>query len=248
MRIKPIRRSTSIASAVAEQLHALIVSGELEPGSRLPSMPALAEEFGVSVPSVREALAALDAAGLVEVLHGQGTFVRTRPPDSPLMSGWIGFGSDPDELRGLIEARKLIEVHLADVAALRATDGEREAIATSVDRLDAARKSAAAYLCADAEFHLLIADAAHSPVLKRVVDALYAVMRQQLLLNIEAALATGSDLSESVDRHRAVAEAIAHGDREAARASMSAIIDFGAQLVQVDLAEFAHNAAPAASS
>jgi GntR family transcriptional repressor for pyruvate dehydrogenase complex len=239
MQIQPIRRSTSVASAVAENLHALIVSGELEPGSRLPSMQTLAEQYGVSVPSVREALAALDAAGLVEILHGQGTFVRTRPPDSPLMSGWIGFGSDPEELRGLIEARKLIEVHLADVAAVRATDEERVAIAQSVERLEESRKSAAAYLRADAEFHVLVAQAAHSPVLLRVVDALYAVLRQQLLLNIEAALASGSDLSESVERHRAVAEALIQGDRTGARDSMSAIIDFGASLVEVDLAEFA---------
>lgn len=123
--IEPLNRSKPVALAAAERLHRMIVSGELAPGTRLPSITTLARRFGIAVAGMREALAALDAAGLVEVRHGSGTFVRWQPPDEQLLSGWLGFGSSREELHGLIEARRVIEVELAGLAAKRASREER---------------------------------------------------------------------------------------------------------------------------
>lgn len=232
--IEPLSRSGPVASSIARRLHAQILSGTLQPGARLPTIPDLARQFDVSVAGVREALAALDGVGLIEIRHGHGTFVRERPPLEPALAGWLGFGSDKDEMDGLVEARSLIELHLSELAAQRATPEEGEALWAAVDAMDAAKDDPQAFLEADAAFHLLVARAAHSPVLHRIVAALGTVLRQQISTNIDRALEGPDGLESSVKRHRDVAAAIIGRDREKAREAMSLIIERVAELAGLD--------------
>jgi len=223
--ISAVNRATTVSSTVAQRLHGMIVSGEFAPGTRLPSIPELAKRFGISIAGVREALAALEAAGLIDIRQGQGTFVRDRPPTRQLLAGWLGFDSNPEELRGLIEARQVVEVHLAGVAAMRATSEDLARIAAAVKTMRESQLDIHSFTEADIRFHLSVAEAAHSPVLYRTLEALTTVLRRQILMNIEENFGEVHQLEDSVRRHHAVGKAIAAKDSEDAKRAMAAIID-----------------------
>jgi DNA-binding FadR family transcriptional regulator len=224
----PVGAGPSRPSLVTGRLHEMIVTGSLPPGSRLPSITELSKRFGISVAGVRESLSALEAAGLIEVRHGHGTFVRERPPLQQPLAGWLSFGVDPNEQRGLNEARRVLEDALARLAAERASPSEQERILAAVDAMADAVDDVEGFVDADARFHLAVAEAAHNPVLLRLMNALATVLREQFRLHVEQNLAEGPSLAQSVERHRRVARAIAAGDAEAASVGMAAILDLAA--------------------
>jgi GntR family transcriptional regulator, transcriptional repressor for pyruvate dehydrogenase complex len=230
--IGPVGAGRSLPSVVTSRLHGLIVDGTLAPGERLPSIAELSRRFGISIAGVRESLSALEAAGLIEVRHGHGTFVRERPPLQQVLAGWLSFGVDPNELRGLNEARHVLEDALVRFAAERASPAEQEGIMAAVDAMAAAVADVDRFVDADARFHLAVAEAAHNPVLLRLMNALATVLRQQFRLHVEEHLNGGSDLGDSVERHRRVARAIAAGDAEEASAAMDAILDLAARFAR----------------
>ena len=122
---------------------------------------------------VRESLAALEAAGLIVVRHGHGTFVRERPPLQQALAGWLSFGADPNELRGLNEARRVLEDALVRLAAERASPAEQDRDPGGLStRWPTAIDDAEGFVDADARFHLAVAEAAHNPVLLRLMNAL----------------------------------------------------------------------------
>jgi DNA-binding FadR family transcriptional regulator len=232
--IEPVTGGRSLPSVVTGRLHALIVNGTLPPGQRLPSIAELSRRFGISVAGVRESLAALEAAGLIEVRHGHGTFVRERPPLDQPLAGWLSFGADPNELRGLNEARRVLEDALVRLAAERASPSEQAAIIAAVEEMAAAAASRETdrFVEADARFHLAVAEAAHNPVLLRLMNALAIVLRQQFRFHVEQNREDDPDLQLSVERHRRVALAIAAGDGDEASAAMGAILDLAARFAR----------------
>jgi GntR family transcriptional repressor for pyruvate dehydrogenase complex len=230
--IGPVGAGRSLPSVVTSRLHELILDGTLPPGQRLPSIAGLAKRFGISIAGVRESLAALEAAGLIEVRHGHGTFIRDRPPVQQSLAGWLSFGADPTELRGLNEARRVLEDALVRFAAERASPLEQERILAAVEEMAGATGDADRFIEADTHFHLAVAEAAHNPVLLRLMNALATVLRQQFRLHVDENLASDPHLGESVERHRRVARAIAAGDPAEASAAMGAILDLAAQFAR----------------
>ena len=230
--IEPVTGGRSLPSVVTGRLHALIVNGALPPGQRLPSIAELSRRFGISVAGVRESLAALEAAGLIEIRHGHGTFVRERPPLDQPLAGWLSFGADPNELRGLNEARRVLEDALVRLAAERASPLEQAAILAAVEAMAAATREPDRFVEADARFHLAVAEAAHNPVLLRLMNALAIVLRQQFRFHVEQNREDDPNLQQSVERHRRVALAIAAGDGDEASAAMGAILDLAARFAR----------------
>lgn len=230
--MEPVSGGRSLPSVVTGRLHALIVNGTLPPGQRLPSIAELSRRFGISVAGVRESLSALEAAGLIEVRHGHGTFVRERPPLDQPLAGWLSFGADPNELRGLNEARRVLEDALVRLAAERASPLEQVAIIAAVDEMAASTHDADRFIEADAAFHLAVAEAAHNPVLLRLMNALAIVLRQQFRFHVQENRQDDPDLLQSVERHRRVALAIASGDGDEASAAMGAILDLAARFAR----------------
>ena len=119
--VAPIRREP-LAAEVARRLVDYLLSGGVEPGGRMPSERQLAEAFGVGRSAVREAIAALTLIGLIEVRHGDGTYLKR--PDSPLLPQVVEWGLLLGEQRtiDLIEARQKIEVDIVGLAAQRRTE------------------------------------------------------------------------------------------------------------------------------
>ncbi|MFI4986295.1 MAG: FadR/GntR family transcriptional regulator [Alphaproteobacteria bacterium] len=211
------------------RLAGLIQSGELKVNDRLPSEIELARSFGVSRPVIREALVTLNALGLTTSQTGKGTFVASNRVRVPLLLGKYS----PANLH---EIRRFLEVPSARLAARRRTAenvvslGE---ILIKVDREgDPARRNKL-----DAQFHIAIALATGNPLFVKLIEDLRAVLEEQSLTVSVMPNRRASATSE----HRAIYEAIARGDAEAAGDAMAAHLD----AVDVSLARLGE-AGPAA--
>jgi DNA-binding FadR family transcriptional regulator len=210
--VRPLRRE-NLPATIAADLRRQILQGELEAGGQLPGHRELASAYSVSVGSVREAISMLVSARLVETRAGRGTYVvegdgLSRAPAAPPL--------DRREVEELVEAREVIEVELAALAAQRASPEQVARLAAAADRLEAAASSPRAYGDADVEFHLVLAEAAGNRYLHRALTDVRALLAQDMELAAEVAIRRFGDLGFSVDSHRQLAAAIA--ERDAARA------------------------------
>jgi DNA-binding FadR family transcriptional regulator len=201
---------------IADQIAALIEKGEYGSGQRLPPERDLAKQLGVSRPSVREALIALEVEGYVEVRVGSGVYVlgpRTEARgDQPLPAD-----SGPFEL---IRARWIIEAECAALAAKSATPAQIHAMEDALDQMDADRENGTLPLAADRLFHLRIAQASGNSALALVVKTLWDQRTGPLFLRLEHHFDTPALWSVAIREHREIVHAIARRDVAAARASM----------------------------
>ena len=109
---------------IAEQIEALIRDGTFDPGKRLPGERELAERIGVSRPSLREALIALETAGLIETRMGDGTYIRADIGPTPVFPLATGRDLGPGTLEQF-EARRALECAAAELAAQHASEADR---------------------------------------------------------------------------------------------------------------------------
>ena len=155
---------------VADSIRRQIQSGAMAAGSRLPSEKLLAQQLGVSRPTVREAMIALEIAGLVEIRTGSGSYVRHR--DS-IAAPSVDTGPGPIEL---LNARILIEGEIAAEAAQRATPEDLEEIAGTLTEMASIIARGEHSRSADQSFHVSIARASGNDVLASIVGELWAGM------------------------------------------------------------------------
>lgn len=200
---------------IARQLSQLIAAGEFTPGQRLPAERDLAQQLGVSRPSVREALIALEIEGKVEVRVGSGVFVTAQQPSVtpvPLQEG-----EGPFEL---IKARSIVEGETAASAAEEAEPADVAAIRQAVAEMERAHAEEQGSDTADRAFHLAIARGTHNGPLLSVVQLLWDQGRGAVWKQMEKHFET-PDLREATVRdHRAILEAIEAHDPAAARVAM----------------------------
>lgn len=207
---------------IADQIRALIATGEFAPGSRLPPERDLAKQLGVSRPSVREALIALEVEGLVEVRIGSGIYVqppakarRGRRPTEP--------AAGPFEL---LRARNVIESECAALAAEVATPVQvasmREALAQMRREIE---EGSPPPLGGDQLFHVRVAETTGNGALVAVVEMLWKERSSELYKKLEDHYESPALLEAAVDEHEAVLAAIAAHDGAAARAAMHRHLD-----------------------
>jgi GntR family transcriptional regulator, uxu operon transcriptional repressor len=206
--------SDRLYKKIARQLSELIASGEFAPGQRLPAERELAQQLGVSRPSVREALIALEIEGKVEIRVGAGVFV-SEPRRVELSAAQEGEG--PFEL---IRARRVVEGETAAWAARDATDAEVAEIRAAFDemrRLHGASRSADP---ADRAFHVAVARATHNGPLLAVVEMLWDQGRGAVWKQMEKHFETPALRAATVRDHKAILDAIAGHDAADARRAM----------------------------
>jgi len=210
---------------VAGQVTDLVARGEFKPGDRLPPERDLAKLLGVSRPTVREAMIALEMAGLVEVRVGAGTFVTDKAKQNGTENNgrlFEGAGSSPFEL---IAARRTIEPEVAALAARLATPAEIAAISETITMIGAA-KDTPAHRAADHLFHVRVALASHNAVLTAIVDECWADMyspmfeRMGAITGLIANRCSPQQRDKTKLEHGDVYRAIAAHDAAAARAAM----------------------------
>jgi DNA-binding FadR family transcriptional regulator len=208
---------------IADQIAALIEKGEYGAGARLPPERDLARQLGVSRPSVREALIALEVEGYVEVRVGSGVYVtRERPAAAEALAA----DSGPFEL---IRARWIIEAECAALAAKNATRAQIRAIGEAIDEMEAQRDRGTLPLGADRQFHLRIAEASGNSALALVVKTLWDQRQGPLFLRLEHHFDTPALWTVAIREHRDIAGAIARHDTAGARAAMRRHMDQAAK-------------------
>jgi len=209
---------------IADQIAALIDAGEYAPGQRLPPERDLAKQLGVSRPSVREALIALEVEGYVEVRMGSGVYVAD--PRGSAGAARLPADSGPFEL---IRARWMIESECAALAAKEATKAQVRAIEEAVNEMESVRDRGVVPLEADRAFHLRIAEATGNSALALVVQTLWAQRTGPLFLRLEHHYDTPALWTVAIKEHRDIVAAIARRDPAAARAAMRRHMDHAAK-------------------
>jgi GntR family transcriptional repressor for pyruvate dehydrogenase complex len=200
---------------IADQIRALIRSGEYATGSRLPPERDLAKQLGVSRPSVREALIALEVEGLVDVRIGSGIYVRACDDASAVAPAESEAG--PFEL---LRARHLIESECAALAAKSAKRTQVQAIEAALDDMEREMTDGMQPLPGDRLFHLRIAEATGNGALVHVVRMLWEERAGPLYKQLEHHYDSPELWRAAMAEHRAVLKAITARDSRGARAAM----------------------------
>jgi DNA-binding FadR family transcriptional regulator len=208
---------------IAEQLRSLIAAGEFSPGSRLPAERDLAKQLGVSRPSVREALIALEVEGIIDVRTGSGIYVRT----SDGISSAAAARTQQNDLGEwgpleLMRARELVE---GEVAALAARNARRPQIAAIASALSQMREEAGAGTiprAGDDAFHTAVAQACGNEVLRDTVRGYWNARSGPLFERLGDYFENPVSWSAALVEHSAVLEAIRCHDPASARLAMQA--------------------------
>jgi GntR family transcriptional repressor for pyruvate dehydrogenase complex len=212
-------QSSRLYEQIVQQIEDSILRGELTEGSQLPAERELAEQFGVSRTAVREAIKALQEKGLVDAFPGRGTFVTSGTSNSMRRSlDRIIKTSEQNGWSYLVEVREILEPEIAALAATRADAEDIAAMHLCVEKMDKAVRDSEAFIEADLDFHLALAEAAANPIVLSLIDSIIGLLREQRLRisRVEGGPERGQRY------HRSILEAIERHDAHAARVAMQA--------------------------
>lgn len=215
--IEPVERNP-LYKQVLDRIRALVDAGSITPGDRLPPERDLAAQLGISRTSLRQALSALEALGVLEIRHGAGVYVRDTEPDQMTHSLAVVLVEQNRRLPEVMEARMALERFISGLAAGRRTNEDvgraRAALAAMEKDIEAGGLGAEA----DAEFHAAIAAAAHN----RVLEGLMARLAEDIARVREESLSQPGRPPRSLAAHWRILEAVEAGDPRAAVAAMDA--------------------------
>lgn len=205
---KEIKRNKKLYMLIVEQVEALIEEGVLKPGDRLLSERDLANQLGLSRSSVREAIAALEIMGVVDIQPGLGTFISSKEEkeDYTLKADLEEVISPTD----IFEARHVIEPKLARFAALRATAEDLEQIREILEKSEALEDNQfKEFEELDEELHLAIAKSAYNEVLYQFAEGINKFRHSKLWGNMKLkSIQTEGRISKYKKEHREIYEAL----------------------------------------
>jgi len=204
----------AVTDEAIEKIKAMIVSGALGPGDRLPKEADLAAELGLSRSSLREAVKALSLVNILDVRQGDGTYVTSLEPTLLLeaLSFIVDFHRDTTVLE-LLQVRRILEPAATALAAERASDAEIDDLRKLLDSLGP-EPALDDLVANDLEFHRRIAASSGNSVLSSLVESMSApTTRARIWRGLTQAGAGARTLAE----HRAILDAMACRDPEAAR-------------------------------
>ncbi len=211
-------QSARLYEQIVSQIEESIFRGELKEGDQLPPERDLALRFGVSRTAVREAVKALREKGLVEAFSGRGTFITNQTAHAIRQSLGLMSRIGPDGSRQLAEVRAILEPEIAVLAATRAEPQHLEAMREAVAVMDAAKNDSEAFIEADLDFHLALAEAAANPIILSLIDSIVGLLREQRLgiFHVEGGPERGQL------HHKRILEAVEQHNPEQARQAMRA--------------------------
>jgi GntR family transcriptional repressor for pyruvate dehydrogenase complex len=216
---------TAAAELVIDYVRHRIERGLLRPGDRLPAERELAARIGVSRPSVRAGLRTLAAMGAVQTRHGSGTYISDGPPSldaKPLRLLAALHGFSPGQV---FEARRLLEVGAAGLAAERATVDHVAAMAEEVTGMFASVHDPSAFMRHDVRFHRAVAAASGNPILASLVEMVSSLFFEE---HRRAPAGSRDQLRDTAITHRNIYHAVRARDAERARREMSQHLPRGA--------------------
>lgn len=217
-----------LSRSVVRQIELLILRGILKPGERLPSERELSENFGVSRPSLREAVGELQEAGLLVSKANSGIFVAEglNWQFAPALTRLIS--SHEEAVFDYIDFRRDMEGLAAERAARLGSDTDLAVIDSIFRRMEEAHKkrdpSDEAGL--DVEFHLAIIDASHNVVMQHMMRSMYQLLREGVFYNRQIIFKRRSHRDTILEQHRAINAALQAREGSAARKAIETHMDF----------------------
>jgi len=212
-------QTSRLYEQIVQQIEDSIHNGALKEGDQLPAERELALQFGVSRTAVREAVKALREKGLVEAYPGRGTFITSATSNSiRLTLDRLVKAGQPEGTAHLTEVREILEPEIAAMAATRADAESLAALHEAVEIMDAAMRDPEAFIEADLDFHLALAEAASNPLVLSLIDSIVGVLREQRIriFQVEGGAERGQY------HHKRILDAIEHRDADGARDAMKA--------------------------
>jgi GntR family transcriptional regulator, transcriptional repressor for pyruvate dehydrogenase complex len=215
-------RTSRLYEQIVQQIEESILKGTLKTGDQLPAERDLAQRFGVSRTAVREAVKALREKGLVEAYSGRGTFITdgTSQAVRQSLDLMVKIGQ-PEGSQYLAELRAILEPEIAALAAVRGQDSDMATMREAVAVMDRAGRDPDAYIEADLDFHLSLAEAAANPLILSLIDSIVGLLREQRMkiFKVEGGPERGQF------HHKRILEAMEQRDSEKARAAMRAHLE-----------------------
>lgn len=214
MGLKKIKKFT-VSDSIITQMQEMILNGSYKPGQRLPSERELAELLSVSRPSVREAMRSLQTLGIIEIRSGEGTFLNDNV--SILADHFkMNYLLKKYSILELIEARKILEVEIAAIAAKKATPENKEMLEDIHSEIFKTQGDLEAFLKCDFSFHLAVAETSQNSVLREMLNT-----TRDLLLeaNVDVIKKPGQ-IETAIRSHGNILKAILDGDVDRAKKEM----------------------------
>src|SRR6202166_511917 len=220
--VKPMYRTVKTSrlfEQIVQQVEDSILSGQLKPGDQLPADRELAQRFGVSRTAVREAVKTLRERGLVEAYSGRGTFVTNGTSQAIRQSLDLMIRINKQEGSAHLAALRLVlEPDIAALAAQKIEDQLLVTMSEAVATMDRSLRDPDAYVEADLDFHLALAEAAGNPLILSLLDSIVGLLREQRsrIFNVKGGPERGQF------HHKRILAAVEQRDSEAAREAMRA--------------------------
>src|SRR5229473_726154 len=215
-------RTSRLYEQIVQQIEASVLNGTLKPGDQLPAERELAQSLGVSRTAVREAVKALREKGLVEAYSGRGTFVTDGTSQAARQSFDLMVKIGQQEgAPHLAELRLILEPGIAALAAVRVKEEDLAAMREAVAVMDRAQDDPEAYIEADLDFHLALAETVANPLILSLIDSIVGLLREQRIkiFNVEGGPQRGQV------HHKRILEAMERRDAEMARTAMRAHLE-----------------------
>lgn len=212
-------RTSRLYEQIVQQIEESILKGTLKPGDQLPAERDLAQRFGVSRTAVREAVKALREKGLVEAYSGRGTFITNGTSQAIRQSLDMMMKIGPtDGSVYLAEVRAVLEPEIAALAATRAEEQHIAAMREAFELMDRSRQDPVAFIEADLNFHLALAEAAANPLILSLIDPIVGLLREQRMriFHVEGGPERGQY------HHKRILDAVVQHDIDKARSAMRA--------------------------
>ncbi len=223
-KLKPIKPKR-ISDQVFDQLRELIFRGEFKAGEKILTERELAEAFGVSRTSVRDAINKLVVMGLLNQKQGQGTFVRS--PESKEKSLLATMVESQDaSITDLLEVRMGLECNAAAMAASRAVEKDFQFMEKSIEEMQKEVKSGRLGTEADVSFHMAIAYATNNPLQVFIMKNFYDFLFTGIKVNLEGLYKIPGNIDTILEQHTLIYQTIREGNPEAAYRAMKQHIDF----------------------
>ncbi|WP_179378427.1 FadR/GntR family transcriptional regulator [Jannaschia marina] len=226
----PFQKITSekLATAVVRQIEHLILRGILRPGDRLPAERELSERLGVSRPSLREAVGALQDRGLLTAKAGAGVYVADVLGNafSPALTNL--FASHEDALFDYIAFRRDMEGIAAARAATHGSDTDLALVDTIFRKMEAAhdKRDPSDEAALDADFHMAIVEASHNVIMLHMMRSMMDLLREGVFYNRSVMFRQRTTRDTLLDQHRAINDGLQARDPVAARAAVEAHLNY----------------------
>lgn len=204
------------AMRVVERIRELLQNGTWKPGDKLPPEREFAATLCISRSSLRSGLGYLAAMGLLQVRHGVGAFISEAPTQFgaaslPFLDALHGY-----DMHQLFEARRILEGHIASLAAERTTERHLQQMAEELEEMEASIEQPQEYLIHDVRFHRIVAQAAGNSILAAIMESLTGALYEARRVETEQI----ADLTLTTKFHRDIYRAIRSGNPRTSRAAM----------------------------